>query len=222
MIDWVKYAEKGDLRAVIDPSDTRGHKNRYINLLHHMILEERVGDLTGKRVLDLGCGNGRFSKFLQGKGAIVYGVDSCQEMLDQNNISHKYRVPVTELPFENDFFDAVLSVWTLQHLDTVSLVRASNEIERVLKSRGNLYLIEQTSKKKRTRYGYLGAFGDLCEEVYYRPIMYAYDRVIDFVRIGVIPEQFFPQLAKWHLEQTKYLVTSEDDYTDCFMEFVKI
>ena len=52
------------------------------NRLNRLYLTEQmalvvsaVGELTGKRVLDVGCGTGRLSRFLAERGAIVSGID---------------------------------------------------------------------------------------------------------------------------------------------------
>ncbi|MEL7238994.1 MAG: methyltransferase domain-containing protein, partial [Planctomycetota bacterium] len=36
-----------------------------------------AGDVTGKRVIDIACGEGRFSRMLAERGAKVLGVDAC-------------------------------------------------------------------------------------------------------------------------------------------------
>ncbi len=40
-----------------------------------------VGDVKGRDVIDLGCGEGRFSRMLAGRGARVTGVDLCETMV---------------------------------------------------------------------------------------------------------------------------------------------
>ena len=44
-------------------------------------LERHLGDVEGKRVLDLGCGHGWFTHELHQRGADVVGVDGSQELL---------------------------------------------------------------------------------------------------------------------------------------------
>jgi len=87
-----------------------------------LALIERL--LTGKRVLDLGCGTGRILVPLSKKGYVMYGLDISEEMLDvaQTKLSEcdimDLRVgSATEpLPYEDDFFDGVICCHAvLQH-----------------------------------------------------------------------------------------------------------
>lgn len=230
-MDWSTYAEKPDLRAVIDPADVAGHKNRYINLLHHKILREAFGEkfvaearFHGKSFLDLGCGIGRFNALLQGYGAQVIGVDSCQAMLDRNPVK-TVCAPLIDLPFPNESFDFCLSVWTLQYLPLRETIR---EIARVLKPGGHIFLIEQISSS-----GYGSVFGRSTSDYVIqflehglrlqrrRPIMYAFDRVIDLVRVGIIPEWSFDIVADIHLGMTRTQRVPPTGYVDYFQEFKK-
>lgn len=226
MPDWKDYAKHGDLRSVIDSADNRGLKNKYINLLHHKILSDAIGNsLKGKRVLDLGCGIGRFTKFLQSCGAEVTGVDSCEEMLSFYTGYKKICASVNKLPFENESFDAVLSVWTLQYVDKNILFEVSKEINRVLVPGGNVYLIEQLS-----RYGYDSVLSRCLSDYQFtfenfdminsRSIMRERDLLVGLIKKGIIPEKYFSLLIPYHLKRNKDLYLNQEiEYIDYFMEF---
>jgi SAM-dependent methyltransferase len=101
-------------------------------------------DLTGKIVLDYGCGNGDFSKILAERGALVYGIDISPNLVDLaraatagmglNGRSPQFFVgDAHHTPFESGMFDYVLGNGALHHLD---LDKAYAEIARVLKPGG--------------------------------------------------------------------------------------
>lgn len=229
-INWSEYALKDDLRAVMDPADLAGHKNRYINLLHHEILKRAFKNrLQGCSVLDLGCGNGRFYDLLKECGAShVIGADSCYSMMKKypGTAVHAY---ATLLPFPDEYFDAVLSVWTLQHLDSRELHAAVSEISRVMKPHGRIYLIEQMSERgydgvpARTPWDYRNHIverGYVLER--YRPIMLDSDLLVGVIRHGIIPEMLFPGISGLHLATTRTLSPPEAGYLDAFLEFERV
>ncbi|UCE37266.1 MAG: class I SAM-dependent methyltransferase [Thermoplasmata archaeon] len=101
----------------------------------------------GSTVLDLGCGNGRNSIYLAKEGMEVVGLDFSRALLkivfnkvEWKEVSKKVRLiegDCAQLPFKNDYFDAVLYIATLHHLPTPN-ERANSllEVKRCLKSGG--------------------------------------------------------------------------------------
>lgn len=233
MTDWSEYAKNKDLRAVIDPADNRGLKNYYINLLHHKILSDNmINTLQGKRVLDLGCGIGRFTKFLQDGGAEVVGLDSCKEMLELNTECSTVCSPVTDLPFADASFDVVLSVWTLQYVKYTDLELVVKEVNRVLTPGGTVYLIEQMgdgydSVYPRYPFIYEKAFENKFIGIYSRKIINSDDIIVGIVKRGVVPKCLFSILGGFHLGATDHKLQFEkllidSDYIDYFMKFGKV
>jgi len=102
--------------------------------------------INGK-VLDLGCGSGANTWFLAKEGKETYGIDSsptaiklCKKMLKKWGIKAKLKVgKMTELPYKNDFFDAVVDVVSLQHLNIKEHEKSLEEIHRVLKPNGKFF-----------------------------------------------------------------------------------
>ncbi len=98
----------------------------------------REGDLTGRRVLDVGCGTGRFAAALSDR-AKVWGVDQSTEMLDVARV----RAPavrfkhasVDALPFKDGWFERA-TMWLVVHL--LDRPRAYAEIRRVLAPGGRI------------------------------------------------------------------------------------
>ncbi|HBC3531332.1 TPA: malonyl-ACP O-methyltransferase BioC [Vibrio vulnificus] len=108
----------------------------------HKLLDKLPQDLSGLRVLDLGCGTGYFSWQLLQRGAEVVCADLSHEMLEQAKArcgleSVSYRVADAEsLPFERDEFDIVFSSLALQWCEDLS--RPLREMNRVVKPHGQV------------------------------------------------------------------------------------
>jgi SAM-dependent methyltransferase len=88
----------------------------------------------GARVLDLGCGDGRFGAELRAAGADVVGADVAQEAVRRARARGVDAVVVPEdgpLPFAEDAFDVVWAGEVLEHVaDVVGLLA---EVRRVLR-----------------------------------------------------------------------------------------
>src|ERR1043166_10126678 len=63
---WVLHADKNDYRNFF--------------LMPRML--EMLGDVRGRRILDLGCGEGGYARELARHGAQVVGVDGSERMID--------------------------------------------------------------------------------------------------------------------------------------------
>ena len=98
----------------------------------------REGDLGGRRVLDVGCGTGKFAAALSER-AKVWGVDASPEMLEvARSRAPRVRfkqVSAEALPFKDGWFERA-TLWLVVHL--VDRPRAYAEIRRVLVPGGRL------------------------------------------------------------------------------------
>jgi ubiquinone/menaquinone biosynthesis C-methylase UbiE len=101
------------------------------------------------RVLDLACGTGGFSFFLEDMGFDVVGLDSSESMIEKaKEYAKEKRSKVNfvvgdakELPFEENSFDYVLFIGdSIVHFDPPGLNSAFKEVARVLKPGGRMLL----------------------------------------------------------------------------------
>jgi ubiquinone/menaquinone biosynthesis C-methylase UbiE len=114
-----------------------------------------VGVKPGWKVLEAGCGNGRFldiiAKLITSSGEIS-AIDLAQENIDEvENLvkSNQFNVPVsasvgdvTSLDFPDNSFDLVWCANVTQYLDETNLSKAINEFKRVLKPNGTVAIKE--------------------------------------------------------------------------------
>lgn len=95
----------------------------------------------GDKVLDLGCGNGRYFDFLQEKQIEYFGVDNSKELIDiskQRYSGKNFQIADGLcLPFADNFFNKVYCIAVLHHLPSKEQrLKFLSETKRVLKSNG--------------------------------------------------------------------------------------
>lgn len=96
---------------------------------------ELLGDISGRSVLDLGCGDGRLTKELVDKGAIVVGIDASSNMIEsalEKGLDARV-IDALEMPFEEEF-DAVFTNATLHWIPNHPLL--AQRVMRALKPNG--------------------------------------------------------------------------------------
>lgn len=99
---------------------------------------ELIGEVTGQRVLDAGCGPGLYAEELLARGAEVVAFDHSPKMvsLARNRLGDRAMVRVHDLAdpldwLEDESFDAGLLALVIHHLD--DRVAALRELHRVLR-----------------------------------------------------------------------------------------
>lgn len=112
-------------------------------------LDRMIDDLfrslpKGAAVLDVGCGTGEHLKRAQSHGLVATGLEPAPGMLKVARSS----VPearlkqgvATELPFEDEQFDAILQIEVLRYLHIDDIRKALRESRRVLKPGGIFFV----------------------------------------------------------------------------------
>ena len=127
-----------------------------------------LGDVSGKKVLDMACGQGIFSDQLRDKGAFVTGVDLGKELIalaETRNESvktkgtHKITYHVTSSDdlymLKDGSFDIVVCILALQNIE--NLEKTMKEASRVLTETGKMFFVinhPSFRNPKQTYWGY--------------------------------------------------------------------
>ena len=115
-------------------------------------LVERAAPKPGQRILDLGCGTGTLAMMVKRAEpeAEVVGLDADPEILElaaskAEDAGVEVRLDrglSTELPYEHDSFDVVLSSLFFHHLTGADKRRTAREVARVLRPGGELLVVD--------------------------------------------------------------------------------
>ena len=100
-----------------------------------------LGDVSGRKVLDVGCGTGRHSVALAARGAVVTGVDFSSGMLAKARskpgaagVTFLQQDASGKLPFESGSFHRVISCLVVDHVQ--DLAGFFGELKRVVRADG--------------------------------------------------------------------------------------
>ena len=176
-----RFAAEGDGLAAVCAYGMPGFYNRAIHLTQRLALSRWLRVRPGTRVLDVGCGVGRWSRLLASRGAEVTGIDLSATMIGEARrraaaagLSGRCRFLVQDSAQLNigGQFDLVLAVTVLQHmLDPESVRSALQRMAAHLAPGGRMVLLEaaptyvardcdSTVFQARHRGAYLQLFGE--------------------------------------------------------------
>jgi ubiquinone/menaquinone biosynthesis C-methylase UbiE len=148
-----QFAGAGDGLKAICSYAMPGFYNRAIDLTQRAAMRDVIRSIRpGAKVLDYGCGVGRWTREMARRGAHVTAVDFSATMLSEAmsrteaaGLADRCRfvqsdVTVLELP---ERFDVVIGVTVLQHvLDDARLAQTISRLARHLRPGGRLILVE--------------------------------------------------------------------------------
>jgi SAM-dependent methyltransferase len=100
---------------------------------------------AGDRVLDLGCGNGRYFSYFSQKGTFYCGVDISENLVKIAKEVYPgadFRVAdALNLPFSDNYFDKIATIAVLHHMPSEDLrMQFLKEAKRVLRPGGKVFL----------------------------------------------------------------------------------
>lgn len=128
--------------ALGDHYDTK-HPFEGIHKIIPYFNENRV-----KKILDVGCGNGRNLIYLAQQGFDMNGIDLAESGLEQIKEKIKglelkvnlTKADMLKLPYEDSSFDAAINVWALNHNTYDNICKCVDETTRILKPNGLVYM----------------------------------------------------------------------------------
>jgi SAM-dependent methyltransferase len=140
----------GDRLGPVCIPDGSAGVNRLYDFAHRLGMRSifsGLGDLAGKRVLDIGCGRGRWSKEFAARGALVTGIDFSSDAIGLNRRDMPgctfECMSVLELDrLEPGSFDIVNSVTVIQHVPRDSHEKIFNDIHTLLSKDGTFCMLE--------------------------------------------------------------------------------
>jgi len=93
------------------------------------------------RILDAGCGNGRYAEKIKNKGySKIFGLDLFPKLKETN--FNYINGSLDKLPFEKNYFDFIYCNSAIYYLDDIN--KGFSELNRVLKKKGKLIITVPT------------------------------------------------------------------------------
>lgn len=115
----------------------------------------KLENMDGQILLDAGCGAGPWSIYAAKNGAMAYGIDIQEGMIERatagakdegvQNQTHFLVGSVSEIPYSDDFFDKAISINVGCNLPENIFSEHFHEINRTLKSGGALIITAPAS-----------------------------------------------------------------------------
>ena len=118
------------------------------------------------KILDLGCGAGRDSKYFKQKGHVVVAVDGCSELCDiaRKHIEQEVICQTFDSFIPNDYFDGIWACSSLLHLKYEDIKQTIKKYADFLNKNGCFYMSFKYGTFSGMRNGRY--FTDLTEEIF--------------------------------------------------------
>lgn len=135
-----------DLAENYDNNRFENSYGKYIDVQERTFFKSRITKNENSKILDLGCGTGRFLDFAN------FGVDISPNMIAESKLKFpniEFRDgSVSEIPFEDNFFETIFSLHVIMHLNLEITNYFLEESYEKLQDNGRL-IFDFPSKKRR-------------------------------------------------------------------------
>lgn len=115
-------------------------------------IDKFLQSLSGKKILDAGCGIGADCKYVEQKGFEAIGIDLAADMLKiarEKYPNGKFQtMDMTNISYPDNSFDGIISNCSLFHIPVELLPQTLEEFKRVLRPNGKLLLILQEGNEE--------------------------------------------------------------------------
>ena len=130
---------------------------------------QELGDISGKKILDVGCEAGYVTIQLAQKGALVTGIDLIEEPIKKlrrtlksqpKKIQQRIKLQVadvTKLAFKANSFDIILASEVIEHITRLNDFISG--VHRVLKPHGTLLITFPNESLRQKLYPLVSLFG---------------------------------------------------------------
>ena len=142
------YYEDNDYYEIF--SIAEDYENKVANYLKDISIE--------KIILDAGCGTGKFIKSLESNSKQYIGIDLSANQLSKaklksSNTSSKFICSdLSNIPLKDKSVDLIVSSWVLGTITNITeRNNVLNELKRVLKNKGQIFLIENAENSEFER-----------------------------------------------------------------------
>lgn len=123
--------------------------------------KNKKNKLNQFKVLDLGCGIGRHALLASEIGFDSYAIDVVSSSINivknksmENNLKVNCQIgSMNDLPYNDNFFDIIISFGVFDHVLFDDAKKGINEIQRTLKKNGLVYLKLETTNSFEKKYG---------------------------------------------------------------------
>lgn len=108
----------------------------------------------GKKVLDVGCGNGWFSQWASNKGGIVDAIDPSKEQIEEakskdiNNSINFIRAGAESINDLKKLYDLIVFFNSLHHIPIDIMAKSINYCKSKISNNGKIFIIEPIAKGK--------------------------------------------------------------------------